>query len=368
MPLPLTLLATTDTFRAWFQLTDNIVSLLNSSVVGDNVVAYGVFTIGANSNTSFSVANNFTVNASAVGFKNANVSVSSNVAVTSNANVFNMAANNFIVQPLQGTIFNSNVTVNAAATFLSPISTNSSVTVNGATALTGTLTVNGAANFTGGSFALRQLTFLSNESVAANTLNNPQYNDFNPTGIANCQVLNLTPNIDAVVTGIIAPTTVAANGAQLLYVQNLSGTYKVTLVSANTSSSANNRIKTPGDLPFEILPGAAATLIWTWTNKEWRTLSSATAVGPQTFANTTINGTLTVTGNTVLANTYLTNLNANGTSTFYDLAATHTASLANTNISGNTSLGANTTYSSVFKYNGAGARLVVPVGTGLWAT
>jgi hypothetical protein len=367
MPGPLTLIATTDTFRTWFQLTDNIVSLLNTSALVDNVVAFGVFTIGANANTSLAVSNGFFVNTSLILTKTP-ATLAANVTISANANVFNIASNNVIIQPLQGTTFNSNVVVNSTASFLGPITANSSLSVNGAFSLTGTSTHNGAATFSGGGTAVQQLTFVGNASVVANTMNNPQYNDFNPTGLSGGMILNLTPGIDTVVTGITAPTTVTANGAQVLYLQNLSSTFKITLVSANTSSGANNRFKLPGDLPFDILPGSAATLIWSWSNKEWRTLSTAALVGPQTFANVTVNGTLTVVSTTTLqANCTVPNITVAGGITTNGLSGTGTTNLNILNVAGNTAFGALTTYSSTVKYSGSSARFVIPVGANLWA-
>jgi hypothetical protein len=106
MALPLTQLATTDTFRKWFQLTNNLVSLLNASVVADNTIANGVFTISTNS--SFNVANVFTVNSS-LSFHNSNTTFAANVVVSSNAAIFNMSAAKFIMASPNGTFVNNSL-------------------------------------------------------------------------------------------------------------------------------------------------------------------------------------------------------------------------------------------------------------------
>lgn len=365
--LPLSSLATTDTFRTWFQLTDNIVSLLNTSVVGANVVVYGVFTIGANSNTSFSVSNNFLSNSSGILFTG-NTTIAANLSITSNANAVIISANNLTISPLNGTLFGSNVVVNASASFLGPVTANASFSVNGATSVTGTLTLVGNLAQSNGGLSIQQLSFLGNNSVCANTLNNPEYDNFNPTGLSGCQILNLTPNINTVITGLQQPPNITGNGAQVLYIQNLSTTFTITIPSANTNSSVGNRFKLPTDETFILYPGQAMFVIWSFTNQEWRPFSGIPPVGPQTFANTTINGTLLVTGNvTFQSNVSAANVTSNGTITANNLIVLTSASLTNTTISGNTSLGANTTYSAKLQYSGASARLVIPVGTNLWA-
>src|SRR4051812_39848664 len=169
MPLPLTLLATSDTFRAWLQITNNIAGLLNANVVAANTVAKGVFTIAADPATSLAVSNTFFVNTTLI-LTSANTTLAANVTVSANANVFNIAANNLIIQPVNGTTFNSNVVVNSVTSFLGTITANAAVTVNGAVSITGATTVNGAIVFSGGGVALRQLTFTGTGSVAANTL------------------------------------------------------------------------------------------------------------------------------------------------------------------------------------------------------
>lgn len=295
MSLPFSILATTDTFRTWFNLTNNVVSILNGSTVADNTTAYGVFTIGANANTSLSVAGLLTVNSTLILTKG-NTTLAANVSVSSNANVFNLAAGTFLIQPLNGTIVNSALTINATTLVLSPLTTNAAVTVNG------TLTLTGAGNLVGnitstGVIQTWQVAYAGANAIVAANLANPEYDDYAPTGVDGAQLLNLTPGIDTVITGIQAPTTLGTTGARILYIQNLSTSFKITLPSANTSSSANNRFKTNGDNSIIVLPGTALGVIWTTGNKEWRPLiGNITTPDLSLTGNLSVGGTLTVTG------------------------------------------------------------------------
>jgi hypothetical protein len=446
MPLPLTPISTTSTFRQWFNLTNNVVSILNASVVADNVTAFGVFTIGANSNTSLAVTNNFFVNTTAISFR-ANTTLNSNVVIASTANLFNISANIVLLQPAQGTIVNTLLTMNANAVFLQPITVNSTMNVAGNLVVGGNLTIaNGEIII--GPINARQIEFTQAGAVIVPTIiNSPEVDDYNPTGLENCTVLNLQTNIDTVVTGLNQPTGFVS-GARTLYVQNIGATGKITLASGNTSSQSNNRFKTPNDAPLDLLPGGAVVLIWTSSNQNWRVAGGGPASTTQSIAvvgNGSIGGNLTVTGlsnlngnvqfgnvalwvdvlnkrvgvgtssltsgidfqvagntqlntttvtgpttlqgvitstsNTSLANATLILNTASLSATFGNTFAANstnqsfvrnlkantltsdgTTSLANTSISGNTAITAKVIIS------GASGRLVIPVGTNLWAT
>lgn len=372
MPTPLSSLSTTSTFRQWYEGHNAIVTLLNNNALVDNTAAYGVFVIAPAANTSLSVSNTFLVNTSLI-LARANTTLAANVAVTANANVFTIAAGTLIIQPVNGTTVNSALTVNAVTDFRANVAANASLTVANTLVVTGNTTVNTDAQFNAGAINARQMLYVQTGSMAANTLADPSYNDFAPTGLANCQILNLTPNIDATLTGLSAPSIAA--GARVLYVQNLSSTYKITLKSANTSSAANNRFKTPNDADFDIQPGAAATLIWTFTNKEWRILSGSMGGGATTLGNTTINGTLTVSGNstfnanaTFSSNVAVSRLTASVQLTTANLTVSHTATIANAVVSGNSSFSANVSMTQVMRMSGASARFILPVGTNMYAT
>lgn len=447
--MPITPVATTDTFRTWLQATNTVIDFLNTKVVADAIVAYGVFTIGANANTSLAVSNNFFVNTSLILVK-ANTTLAANVVVTSNANVFNMAAGSFIIQPINGTVVNSAITVNSTALFLGAITTNAAVTVNGA------FTVNGAsitnAITANGLILARQTAYTGANSVLAPAnLTDPQYNDYGPAGLSDAQVLNLTPALDVVLTGIQAPTTVGVTGARILYVQNLATGFKLTFVNANTSSAANNRFATPQGLSVDVPPGGAVTMIWTTTNRQWRvlvpnilpndlsltgnlvvggtltvtntaifnsnsdfasntffidnankrvgvrtnapTVAFHVATGNALFQNVVAAGIVTLSANLVSsANSYLSNnaltltapdlnavfgntINVNSSSQSYvrsllttSLSSNGTSTFGNVSMSGNVSASANVSLTAVTKVSGASGRLVIPVGTGLWAT
>lgn len=304
MPLPVTLINENSTFRAWFNLTNNVASILNANVVADNVVAVGAFIIAAASNLA--VSNVFFVNGSLILTK-ANTTLAANVTVSSNTLVFNLASNTFIIQPISGTIVNTSIVVNAASTFLAPISANANVSItNGQVDITGNLNLicqgaSGFAQVANGPLGLRNILFTSaNAMLQPADISTAQVDDYNPAGLQLSTVLHLNATVDTVITGIVAPSI---TGAKILYIQNISSTKKITLVSANTSSAAANRFKTPNDNAVELLPGEAIPIMWTSTNSNWRVAGGA---GSTTFP------TITVTGATILQGT----LSVAGNSTF----------------------------------------------------
>jgi hypothetical protein len=443
MPLPLTQLATTDTFRKWFQLTNNLVSLLNVSVVADNTVANGIFTISPNS--TFNVANVFTVNSSLV-FHGANTTFAANVVVSSNAATFNMSAAKFLMQSPNGTFVNSSLlTVNANAIFLGDITVNASLNIAGTLTIAGNVVITSGEIITGPINARQILYSQANAMLVPATINVPQLNDYGPAGIDDCTILNLQTNVDTVLTGLQAPPNVPVGGV-VKYIQNVGNTNKITLVSANNSSSPDDQFKMPNNAPVDILPGGSIMVIWTSTNRNWRvagggpgssilnltvtgntTLNGALVVannsqfnGNAQFGNvalfvdvvnnrvgvktaspttdfqvngntvlsiTTINGALSITANvTSSANQSLSNAtlvldatlknatfgnvfsaNSSSQSFIRNLKANTflndgSATLANVTITGNT------TQQGVFVHSGTSARLVLPVGTNLWAT
>lgn len=428
--MPITDLLTTDTFHTWFNKTNEMITRLNTGVISDGGTVYGVFTVAQAANTSLSVSNNFIVNSSAVIIKTATFTIGSNTTVNSSANVVNLSPVNLLIQPSSGTLINSALSVNATTSFLGQITANANVTItNGMTAVSGNITITGTTT-ANGSLVTRQITFSAANAVAApSALNNPQYDDYNPTGFAECQILNLTPNIDTVITGLVAPSI--SSGGRMVFIQNMSASKKITLASANTSSSASNRFGTPSNVNVDILPGATITVIWNYDTSRWRvasplttSFSSLAVTGNGSVSGTLTTGTLIttilsvtsgagVTGNftvggyincigtlQVTGNTSLTNVAVTSGATFSgNVTSTANASLSNATLVmtasnktmtfGNTftansasqsfvrNLRADTflvdttcTVSNVSVtniFNASTGRMVIPVGTNLWA-
>lgn len=291
MSLPLVNIVTTDTFRTWYNRTNDIINSLNNEVVAANTTAYGVFTVGGAgvANTSLIVEGILKVNSSLI-LASGNTTLAANVTATANANVINIVSGALILQPLNGTTVNTAISVNGALSVLKT----SSFTAN--VAVTGEVTV------AAGNVSVRQLIFASANTILAQSLANPQYDDYNPAGLAEAQILNLTPSIDTVFTGITAPTNVATGG-RVLYIQNLATSFKISIVSGNTSSGASNRFKTPADQTIDILPGMTIGIMYSGTTNQWRPLGSAgssfstlTVSGNSALGNTVISGWLQVTG------------------------------------------------------------------------
>lgn len=413
-----------NTFRAWKDKTNEIIAQLNNYVISDGATAYGTFVVGAASNTSFNIANSAIINLSSVIVKSA-LTISANATVNSSANVVNLAPGSLLLQPVSGTTVNSALVVNGTASFLLPLTANANVTIAaGLTQITGNVLITGQTT-ANGALVTRQILYSAANAVCSpSALSNPQYDDFTPTGLAECEILNLTPSIDTVITGLAAPGI--ASGARILYIQNLSTTYKITLGAANTASAASNRFATPSSVSVEILPGATLTLIWNYDTSRWRVAAPLTTAFSSlaVTGNGSITGTLTVggnlsvigasaTGNVTIAgfanvlstlqvagNTSVSNLAvSSGTVLSGNLTASanvslgagavvvnttgNTVTLANTlttnsssqsfvrNLKANTFTSdgsatlANVAVSGIF--NAASGKVVLPVGTNLWA-
>ena len=298
--MAITPITESSTFRAWYEVTNQIIGNLNANVVFNGATVLGKYKIGydANvSNTWLDVANSFFVDPANVVLKS-NTTFAANVVANSTVGVFTIGAANLVLSPVNGTrvdtlaVFNANTTVNAALTV------NGSFSVNGTFNLTGNPTVTGnlAAN---GVITTRQIVFASNGAVVANTLSATAYDNFTVDGLANCTVLSLTPQGDTTITGIVAPTNLGSLGARLLHIQNISDTYTITLV-ANQSSEVGNRFKTPGSANVGMAPGCALSLIYTEGIDQWRVLAPQISQGgSQSFTgDVTITGNLQVNGTT----------------------------------------------------------------------
>jgi hypothetical protein len=270
--MPIALLLDTQTFRDWFTKTNEIINDLNANTLIAGSVATGAFATSG----SLQVVNTFFANSTLVDLRG-NTTVTANLTVASTCNVWNFAAGTVILQPLNGTTVNSQIlfTATAPATFRGIISANANVTVTAAlTTVTGNSLFTGYLTSAGGPIICQQVLFGSANAMAANvSLSSPEYDDFGTGGLEGCAILNLTPTINTVFTGIVAPTTVSTGG-RLLFIQNLSGTYTVQLASANTASAVNNRFKMNADAAFNILPYQSIALVYNTTTHEWRPVSS----------------------------------------------------------------------------------------------
>lgn len=306
--MPITNLLTTDTFTDWFNITNDIIDVLNANSLVAGVVANGAFTV----NGSLLVVNTFFANASVVQISG-NTTFAANAIATSNCNVFNFACGSLLIQPLNGTVVNTAITVNAVATFLQGIIANANVSITGSFSVTGNSYFDGPISANGGPIIAQQVVYGSANSMIAATLSSPEYDNFAPAGGQGATVWNLTPSINVTLTGIAAPTEFVT-GAQIIYIQNLSNTYTLSFASANNNSAPGNQFATPGNITAVLAPGAVIAILWTSTSNEWALvtipLPEVFAVlnvsGNSTFITVNVANTLQVTGNTALGNTTIT--------------------------------------------------------------
>jgi hypothetical protein len=376
--MAITHIFTTDTFRIWFNKTNEIIDNLNVAVLGDGVIANGDFT----ANGSLRVIDTFKANSSEV-LLSGNTVITANVVVTSNTDLVNFAPLQVVFNPLNGSLFNTDISVNAFSTFLFDVAINANVSIAGdLNALTGNAIFGGTVTINGNPVFLTSILFgAANAMINVATLTNPQYDDFGPAGLDGAQIVNLTPGIDTVLTGIQEPSALSAGG-RVLYLQNLSASKKVTLAASNTSSGIFNRFKLPGDANYDMLPGTSVSLLYNTDTHQWRPLGSA---------GTTFNS-LTVNGNSALGNVTISGwTNCLSTLQVAGLTAlSGNASLAgfanvagSLQVTGNTTLSANVAVTANGNFTGANtaittlnimgtancqSRLIVPVGTNLWAT
>lgn len=376
--MAITYIFTTDTFRIWFNKTNEIIDHLNASVLGDGTIANGDFT----ANGSLRVIDTFKANSSEV-LLSGNTVITANVVVTSNSDLVNFAPLQVTFNPLNGSLFNTDITVNAFSTFLFDVAMNANVSIAGdLEQLTGNALFGGTVTINGNPLFVSQVLLgAANAMINVATLTNPQYDDFGPAGLDGASVVNLTPSVDTVLTGIQEPSALTAGG-RVLYLQNLSASKKVTLAASNTSSGIFNRFKLPDDLNYDIRPGTSVALLYNTDTHQWRPLGSA---------GTTFN-TLTVTGNSAFGNVDINGwANLHSTLQVAGLTTlTGNASLAgfanvagSLQVSGNTTLSANVSVTANGNFTGANtaittlnvmgtancqSRLIIPVGTNLWAT
>lgn len=374
--MAITHIFTTDTFRIWFNKTNEIIDRLNTAVLGDGIIANGNFTV----NGSFRVIDTFLANSSEV-LLSGNTVITANLTV-SGTGLVNFAPANVVFNPLNGTLFNTDISVNAFATFLLSVAINADMTVNGNFTVTNGNSIFNGALTANGPFVVQEILYgATGAMVTSAALTNPQYDDFGPTGLDTASIFNLSPSIDTIITGIQAPSNLT-DGGRVLYLNNISGAQKVTLSASNTASGLYNRFKLPGNQNYDVLPGTSVALLYNTNTKEWRPLGSA---------GTTFNS-LTVNGNTVLGNTDINGwANLHSTLQVAGLATlTGNASFAgfinvasSLQVGGNTAFSANVAASANANFTGANtaistlnimgtanchSRLIIPVGTNLWAT
>lgn len=303
------------TFRAWYLVTNEIINNLNTNVLMGGEDVYGHYKLRSAANTSFNVANNLFVNASVITL-GANTTFGANVVANSSVRTFTIGANTLVIAPVSGTRIDTTCFANANVTV------NATLSVNGTTSITGALTIDGNPTITGnvtanGTLGTRQLVYTAGGAVVANTVAGGTYHNWAPDGIANCSILNITPAANIVLSGIAAPTNLGASGARILYVQNLSGTYSINLHSANASSDAANRFKTPGDANVVITPGSALPLIYVAGVNQWRLLAAPSTSGSS--GNVSFDADVTVTGNLQIHGAVTGNTNcAFGTTLYVD--------------------------------------------------
>lgn len=292
--LPITTIATTDTFRTWLARTNTIIDLINSGSIlisaAANGGAFGVFTLGNTSDTTSSLTiagGKFFANATGV--------------------------------YLTGTsVFGANLTVNSSASN-TVISSTQTYLLSNATRISGAnLVVNATATFNGSV----TLTSSSPLTVSANALFGA-----NVTISAN---VSLSSGLNANGGFGSAGQFLTSNGA---------GVYWSTLTVVDANSSTSGLVNT----------------------------SAQTLAGAKTFTGAMVlSSTLSVTGAANLLSTLGITGAANLLSTLGVTGATTLTGTLLTN--GVATVNANSTVNGSMKFTGTSARLVVPVGSNLWAT
>jgi len=301
MALPI--IANTNTFKAWLDQTNNTATILNANAIVTGVDAEGVFAVKKASGTSISLANGVAVNSSAV-LISSNTSIAANLSVSSAANTFAVASNNFTVSPAQGTRFDTATTVNAAFGILGVTTATANVGVTGDLSVTGNTLLTGATT-ANGPITTRQVIFAASGATSNVQLDAANYNNYD-TNVANVSVLSWIPTVNCTISGIAAPnnSVLGSTGARVLHIQNLSPTYYVTLQHANTNSTDVNRFETAGGVSVDVPPAGSLSLLYSKHTARWRVLAPQLApTGTQTFSDMVLTGNLSVYGSaTVNAN------------------------------------------------------------------
>jgi hypothetical protein len=270
--MPISALLESQTFRDWFNKTNEIITALDDTTLSDGVVANGSFT----ANGSLRVVNTWKANSSLV-LHSGPTRLDGNVTITSNANTVIISPERLTVAPLDGSLFNSNVVVNASAVIVGPINANANVDIIGT--LTGTSALfNGTLTSNAGPFIARQV-LLASDNTTINVAWTSTINDLDTSGLNECAVLQIhdpaiiigpTPAF-ITITGIKAPTGIGSSGTRALIIQNFAS-IPLTLVSGNTSSTAPNRFSLPNTQNIDILPGSSLELVYNVLAARWHVL------------------------------------------------------------------------------------------------
>lgn len=320
--LPIATLSTANTFRHWLERTNTVIDLINSNTVFiSGYTSTGAFTINKDSGSSLNVANAVLVNNSVTLLQDNPITIGSNVVIggpTTSAKSLTINANVTSILSPNGTFINASaVTLNASAlTTYSNVyiaNTSSEFTVN-ATTLFNSLTSFVNTVVFSGNTVYAKVVQVSGAGVANATVTTTTENDYSPVGLDVATVLQIQPTGGTLtLTGLAAPTTLSSNtGAKVLYLYN-TGAFKITLKSANASSSLINQFKIGNDADYDILSGTSVALLYTSALKKWVPLSQPAATANvssiSVAGNADISGTLNVDG----VSTFNANLIANTT-------------------------------------------------------
>lgn len=153
--------------------------------------------------------------------------------------------------------------------------------IPGAHEFTGAITLSASNNQFAGTVTTTDdfnlgATFYLLNPVTPSALASGSTNDYNPGSIGSRAIYRLTANsANSTLTGFISAPT-----GYMVYIMNIQTTAgNIILSHQNASSSANNRIITPGEVSLSIPPGGAATLRYDGAVSRWRILSVATNSG-----------------------------------------------------------------------------------------
>lgn len=185
-------------------------------------------------------------------------------------------------------------------------------------------------------------------------------NDYSPTNALNAAIWLLTADADRSITGIAA-----GYPQQTIRLVNVGGT-RILLVSESGSSSANNRIVTPGNFTVFISPNQVVSLIYDSVSLRWRPISSldfgvprllnrnggtvtaSNTAGSTTFISENIPGNTLGTNGLVRLTALFRLQNTSGGAVTYDFALSYGGTNVGTTITaGSTDLANGSNFSAV---------------------
>lgn len=295
MPYPFSNLTTTSTFTQWYTLTNEMSTFLNDQVVANGVTAAGTFVLGPNA--TLAVCNTTFVNTSLFrALSNVALGNTSTGYVQILGDLFSVAANVALLNPISSVFVNTALTVNATSNFVGNAAF-ANVTVGG-TLVGVNARLNGNLTTNNGTVITRGFQFTTNGASVNSALASAGYADYTVSGLESAILWNATPGQNTVISGIDAHTTVSSStdGSRILFLQNLSTSYKITLSAANTSSTATHRFETVGNLSVDVEPRQTVLLIYSKDAQRWRVVGGQTTGGNTSFSALTT-GVLSVSGN-----------------------------------------------------------------------